>query len=121
MGKTNQVDLGIEAGFFNNRLNFELDFYYKRTNDLLLSKEIPYQTGYVSMLENIGAVENKGLELSIRTLNLNREDFQWNTNLSISLNRNKVLNLGGKDFIENQRGSRLIIDEPLGTFGELNI
>lgn len=114
--KTNQVDLGIEAGFFNNRLNFELDFYYKRTNDLLLSKEIPYQTGYVSMLENIGAVENKGLELSIRTLNLNREDFQWNTNLSISLNRNKVLNLGGKDFIENQRGSRLIIDEPLGTF-----
>lgn len=114
--KTNQIDVGFEAGFLDNRLNIELDYYYKRTNDLLLSKEIPYQTGYVSMLENVGSVENKGFELSLRTINFNNKDFQWNTNLSVSLNRNKILNLGGKDFIENKRGSRLIVGEPLGTF-----
>lgn len=114
--KTNQVDVGLEAGFLNNRINIELDLYYKRTNDLLLSQEIPFQTGFSSMLKNIGSVENKGIELSLRTLNIENPNFTWTSTLSIASNRNKVLDLGGKDFIENGLGSRLIVGEPIGTF-----
>lgn len=114
--KSNQIDLGIEAGFLDNRINLEFDLYYKRTNDLLLSQEIPYQTGFTSMLRNIGSVENKGFEISLRTLNINTKDFSWSSNISISSNKNKVIDLGGKDFIENGFGSRLIVGEPIGTF-----
>lgn len=114
--KTNQVDFGIEAGFLNNRINLELDYYYKRTNDLLLSQEIPYQTGFASMLKNIGSVENQGVELSLRTLNVDNPNFTWSSTLSLASNRNKVLDLGGKDFIENGLGSRLIVGEPIGSF-----
>ncbi len=114
--KTNQVDFGIESGFLNNRINLEFDYYYKKTNDLLLSQEIPFQTGFTSMLKNIGSVENKGFDITLRTLNYNTKNFSWSTNISISSNRNKILDLGGKDFIENGFGSRLIKGEPIGTF-----
>lgn len=114
--KTNQIDLGIEAGFLDNRINLEVDYYYKRTNDLLLSQEIPYQTGFASMLRNIGSVENRGIEISLKTMNFNTSNFSWSTFLSVSMNRNKVLDLGGKKFIENGLGSRLIVDQPIGTF-----
>ena len=114
--KTKQVDLGIDLGLFNNRLSLELDAYYKRTNDLLLERELPYQTGFSQILENIGSVDNKGLEISVHSTNIDNQDFTWNSGISISLNRNKVRNLGGKEFMENGRGSRIITGEPLGTF-----
>ena len=114
--KTRQVDLGLEVGLWKNRLNVELDYYHKRTNHLLLAKELPFQTGFVSILENIGSIENQGVEMALRSVNIDKPDFQWSSTVSVSMNRNKVLDLGGKDFIENGRGSRLIVGEPLGSF-----
>ncbi len=114
--KTKQVDVGLDAGFLEGRLGLEIDYYYKKTTDLLLKRELPYQTGFESILENVGAVRNQGFEISVNSVNIDKKDFKWSTNLSISANRNKILDLGGKDFIENGRGSRLIVGEPMGTF-----
>lgn len=114
--RTKQFDFGIDAGFLGGRLNIELDYYYKKTTDLLLERELPYQTGFNSILENVGAVKNYGFEFTVNSVNIDTRNFKWSTNLSISANRNKILNLGDKEFLENGRGSRLIVGQPMGTF-----
>lgn len=91
---TNQYDLGIELGLFENRVDFMLDLYYKRTNDLLLNAPIPWSTGLSSVTQNIGSVENKGIELSLNTVNISTNDFVWTTSLNWAANRNEILKLG---------------------------
>lgn len=114
--KTSQIDFGLEVGFLDNRIMLEADYYNKRTSDLLLTQELPYQTGFKSILRNIGSVRNQGLELTLNTVNIMTRDFKWNTSFSVSFNRNKVLNLGEKDFLDNGIGSRITVGEPLGLF-----
>ena len=113
---TDQFDLGLEAGFFKGRLSFELDYYYKKTKDLLLSVEIPGQTGYSSRLDNIGELQNQGLELMINAVPVDRKNFSWDLAFNISGNRNEVLSLGDKDFVDVATGSRLIVGEPAIVF-----
>jgi TonB-dependent starch-binding outer membrane protein SusC len=112
---TDQLDIGIESGFFDGKLSFELGYYYKKTKDLLLEVEIPTQSGYSSRLVNIGEVENQGLELFVNAYPAKTNDFSWVLSFNVAANRNKVLSLGGKDFIEVDR-SRLIVGEPAGVF-----
>jgi TonB-linked SusC/RagA family outer membrane protein len=94
--KTWQVNLGVDASMFNNRLNASLDFYYSRTNDLLLNVPVPVLTGFQSSLTNIGSMRNQGVELNITSHNFVGE-FTWTTDFNISANRNKVLSLGKND------------------------
>ncbi|MEQ9443263.1 MAG: TonB-dependent receptor [Cyclobacteriaceae bacterium] len=94
---TNQYDLGVELGLLDDRIQLEADLYYKRTNDLLLNAPIPWSTGLSSVTQNIGAVENKGLELSLYSTNVSTGDFSWSTNLNWAANRNKILKLGIND------------------------
>lgn len=114
--KTDQVDIGLNFGLFRNRLTFELDWYKKKTTDLLLNRELAWQTGFQSMLENVGSVSNQGFEFAVSSVNFDTKDFTWNTSLTISANKSKVLDLAGKEFLENGLGSRLIVGEPIGTF-----
>lgn len=113
---TKQFDFGIDFGFLDNRLSLEVDYYYKKTTDLLLEKELPYQTGYSAILDNVGSTKNQGFEIALNSINFDNKNFKWSTNLSLAFNRNKVIDLGGKDFLENGRGARLIVGEPVGTF-----
>ena len=119
---TQQFDIGLEAGFFNNRLTFELDYYHKKTIDLLLNREIPRQTGFSRRLENIGSLQNQGLELLVNTVNMDKENFRWATTLTLAGNRSKVLELGGVDEIiihtldQGGPGAKLIVGEPVGVF-----
>lgn len=124
---TRQLDIGLEMGFFDNRLAVELDYYQKETEDLLLNAQLPRQTGFVSKLQNIGKVENKGLELLINSANVRTNDFQWSTTLTVSGNRNKVVDLGGVDFInlvvpaqQGGTGARLILGESVPVFTGVN-
>jgi TonB-linked SusC/RagA family outer membrane protein len=91
--KTTQYDFGIDVGLFSNRINLVTDIYYKKTNDLLLEVPVPYTSGLESAFQNLGSVENKGIELGLNTKNLTGR-LQWSTNLIFSSNRNKVLSLG---------------------------
>ncbi len=95
---TTQMDVGIDIGLFNDRVQFTADYYKKTTRDLLLSRELPGYTGLNSIIDNVGSVENKGMEFSISGDPI-RGDFRWNTGFNISFNRNKVLDLGANDRI----------------------
>jgi len=96
---TRQFDIGTDVSLLNNRINLMLDYYRRVTNDLLFSVQLPQYSGYTNQLQNIGSVENKGFEMTINTRNLVGE-FKWNTDLNLSVNRNKVLKLpAGTDIL----------------------
>ena len=122
--RTGQFDVGIDLGLFNNRIRITVDYYKKKTTDLLYNVSVPSVSGFQSMLKNIGSVENKGAEFSLETDNLTG-NFRWNTAFNISFNKNKVLDLGGalyKDMPEGdgalKTGSfrRLVVGQPIGVF-----
>ena len=115
---TRQIDFGLDFGFFENRISGEIDYYVKKTKDLLLDVPVPGTSGFDIQTRNIGSVENKGFEFILNTTNLSGE-FKWNTSLNFSINKNKVTDLGGQDIID-AGGSRFMnvvkIGEPLGAF-----
>lgn len=113
--KTAQVDAGIEVGLFNNRLNLEFDVYRKLTSDMLLSAPVPSSSGYTTVSQNIGSMENRGIELGINSVNVATPNFNWSTAFNISINRNKVIALTGGADIFN--GSTIIREgQPVGSF-----
>ena len=91
---TEQVDAGLDVGFFNQRLTISADVYKKLTKDLLLQTQLAPSSGFSTATKNVGSVENKGLELSITTRNIQTENFSWTSSANISFNKNKVIALG---------------------------
>jgi TonB-linked SusC/RagA family outer membrane protein len=91
---TTQYDAGVDLGLWKNRVSFTADIYYKKTTDLLLNVPLPQYTGYQSALENVGSVENKGIEWSLNTDNIRGRHFGWKSSLVWAANRNKILSLG---------------------------
>lgn len=91
---TSQVNAGADASFFNNRFTATIDWYYKKTNDLLQTFAIPPSSGYQFLVKNIGTIENKGFEFSFTGLLISKKDFSWSAGANISINRNKILDLG---------------------------
>ena len=94
---TTQTDIGLSIGFFKDRLNLEMDYYIKNTKDLLLQVPVPATSGYSTIWQNIGEVENKGFEFTTIASIVEKKKFNWNSNFNISFNKNKVLNLGDAD------------------------
>lgn len=90
---TVQVNAGLDLAFFGERISATIDWYYKRTRDLLLNATLAPSTGFLSAYKNVGSVSNSGLEISIDTKNIVTGDFLWTTGFNISFNRNKVLAL----------------------------
>jgi TonB-linked SusC/RagA family outer membrane protein len=95
--KTAEYDLGFSFGLFNSRINIEADAYLKKTQALLLNAPLPETSGFNSVYKNIGRLENRGLELSLSTVNIKSKDFSWNTNFNISFLKNKILSLGASN------------------------
>lgn len=121
--KTAQTDFGVELGMFNNRLNVEVDLYYRKTTDMLLDSPVPQTSGYATIRKNVGSMENKGIEFTLNSVNFDREHFSWNSSFNLSLNRNKVLSLatpadifgvGGPNFTNQTNIIR--VGEPVGSF-----
>ena len=90
---TEQVDCGLDLGFFKQRITFSADIYRKRTNDLLLRATLPQSSGFSVATKNIGSMQNQGLELTLNTQNIKTKDFTWNSSFNISFNESKVLAL----------------------------
>ena len=90
---TTQTDIGVDFGFFSNRLNIGFDYYWKQTRDLLYKATLPPSSGYSSMLRNLGRIDNKGFEISINTINM-KGKVNWTTNLNITSNKSIVKELG---------------------------
>jgi TonB-dependent starch-binding outer membrane protein SusC len=94
-----EFNAGIDAGFANNRVQVTFDVYHSVTRDLLLVTDVPRTSGYDTQLRNIGSVKNRGVELGISTLNLQTAKVSWRSSLNLSANRNRVVGLGGQDFV----------------------
>lgn len=114
---TLQTGLGLDVAMFNNRIALTADLYYNQTKDLLLARPLPPSTGYTSIYDNIGELENKGIELALNTENLVKA-FKWNTSIVFAANRNKVLKLyEGQPIADQGRGGNWVIEgEPIGIF-----
>lgn len=128
---TTSYNVGVDLGFLDNRIEFIADVYYKKTNDLLLQVQLPAFLGSAGQgaasnpWDNIGSIENKGVEFTLNTTNISNQDFQWTSNLTFSLNRNKVVSLDTETAtIEKtfQTGSynhvvtRTVVGEPIAQF-----
>lgn len=92
--KTAQFDLGVNLGLFQDRLNFDISYYHKKTTDLLLDCPVPYSTGYTSMFKNIGSVKNQGLDIMISGTPFRSKNFTWTSTLNLNYNKNEILSLG---------------------------
>ncbi len=98
---TTSTNIGVDFGIFNSRLNGSVNYYISHTTDLLLRQQIPNTNGYDNFLRNVGETENKGVEISLSSINLEMGDFVWGTSAAFTLNRNKVLKLTGNDLDED--------------------
>ena len=126
---TDQFDVGLEFGFFDGRLSFEADFYYKETKDLLFTREISSQTGFTTRLENVGSLKNTGVDFLANAVISRKKDFSWDLTFNISTYKNEILELGSDNSIitrthgvnvSNPSG-QLIVGEPLGIFTGWNV
>ena len=93
--RTTGANLGLEFSILKNRLSGVVEYYNTKTTDLLYSVNIPVITGFNNFLTNIGQLNNKGIELSLNSKNINSGGFQWNSTLSFSHNTNKIVKLLG--------------------------
>jgi TonB-linked SusC/RagA family outer membrane protein len=94
--QTNEFNYGIDFSAFKGTVSLGLDYYYSITKSLLYEASVNSILGFTEAWSNEGKVRNKGLELVLTTYNVNNKDFKWNTTVNYSMNRNKVLDLGGE-------------------------
>lgn len=112
--KTAQTNIGLDFGLFRNRLSGSLEWYNQKTSDLLLTKSLPAVSGYISKLENIGKTRNKGVEITLSGIPVQRGKFSWNVDLNWTKNKEEILELlnGQQDIVAN----RWFIGQPIQVF-----
>ncbi len=111
---TTQYDIGLDFGLFSGRITGKVDYYHKNTTDLLLSVNLPSQTGYVSQVRNVGSLENYGFEVVLNTVNTAGE-FLWTSSFNFAINRNTITDINGQ-VIEGGFINRAIEGYPIGIF-----
>jgi len=99
---TNQQNYGVDVALFRNAISFSFDVYKSKTDQLLLQQATLGFTGVPSFINNIGSVQNNGVEFEITSNNIRKKDFRWSTTANISHNRNKILALGNEAQLLNQ-------------------
>lgn len=121
--QTEQIDIGLDFGLWKNRVNGGIDYYRKRTTDMLLDLPVPLSTGFNSILTNIGEIKNSGLDFSLRSNNIVNDNFQWTTNITITTLKNEVVSLGdipeinaGSGFLHVPQVGIIRPGEPLNSF-----
>ena len=90
--KTSNVNLGLEAAFLDSRIHFSIDYYHRKSSDLIGIRMLPLETGFASTTINWASMKNDGWELSLSTRNIVTRDFHWTTNLNLGFNTNKIIN-----------------------------
>lgn len=116
--KSDSYNIGFDLGIFSDRLYLTADLYYKKTSNLLLGAPVSLITGFSNMLDNVGNVDNKGIELMVNSANLVGV-FKWNTSFNVSINRNKITSLGSDNSdIRLGQGSTIIqrVGNPINSY-----
>ncbi|MVN76722.1 SusC/RagA family TonB-linked outer membrane protein [Hymenobacter sp. HMF4947] len=116
---TTTTNFGLDFGILQNRITGSVEVYQQRTSDLLLPDALPTASGYGSFVRNAGQTQNRGIELSLTTVNVrpkNPDGFEWSTDWNFTVNREKVLDLGLSDANGNKLndvGNQRFIGQPL--------
>jgi TonB-dependent starch-binding outer membrane protein SusC len=110
--KTTQYNVGIDFSIVNRKISGSIDLYSSQTKDLLMARNLPSVTGFITTIENVGQTANKGFDLSINTTNITTKNFQWTTNLNVAWQKDRIVSLsnGKQDDINNN----WFIGQPLG-------
>ncbi|WP_082305035.1 TonB-dependent receptor [Persicobacter sp. CCB-QB2] len=114
-----QTNVGLDMGWWNDRLSGSFDYYIKTTEDMLLSRPLPLSSGYSSVMSNVGSMQNKGWELQLSyDVLAQSKSVYWNTSLNLASNKNEVLKLYNGQPIDNiGRGSNRIQEgSPISVF-----
>lgn len=109
--KTAEINVGVDYGFFKHRINGAIDVYRRDSKDIIMKRQLPETSGWGSIWDNIGWVRNYGVELGLNTINIQTNNFSWNTSIIFDMNKNEIIELYGdkKDDI----GNKLFIGEPI--------
>lgn len=108
---TTSTTIGADFGFFKNRISGTVDFYHANTQDLLLYRVISSVQGFNKILQNIGKTANKGYEIGLTTVNVKTKNFTWTTNMNLSHNENKIVDLYGDGL--DDRANAWFIGKPI--------
>jgi len=110
---TGTKNVGLDFAILNNRINASVDYYDSRTTDLLLPRLLPATSGYRRVVQNIGKTSNKGIEVSLRTVNIQSRNFNWSSIITYTRNKERILDLvSGQSDIANE----WIIGSPVKSF-----
>jgi TonB-dependent SusC/RagA subfamily outer membrane receptor len=112
-----EVEYGADLGFLNNRLSAEATYYDKLVSGLLFFRPVARSTGYTRQFADIGSMSNKGFELLVRSVNVDRPRLRWESTVTYTRNRNKVESLNIPDF-QSSSGypNRIAVGQPVGVF-----
>ena len=119
---TYQYNAGVDLKMFAERMTLGVDLYYKQTMDMLLQADVPAQSGSYRQWQNLGQVDNKGLEIALGGTIIKNKNFEWNANINFNMNRNMIVSLGSVKYVPvNVAGGhitevgRAIVGQPIGT------
>jgi TonB-linked SusC/RagA family outer membrane protein len=112
--KSEEINIGLDFGLFNNRVTSTIELYNRNTVDLIYDEQLPSSSGYTEVTTNVGEVSNKGIEFLLNTVNVKTSRFSWSTSLNFSKNINEIVSLG--DGIEQDISSGLFVGEALDVY-----
>lgn len=123
---TTAFNVGIDFSILNERLSGDINFYKSQTTDQLMKRKLPVISGYSEVWTNIGQVDNKGLEISLNSVNIQSGGFKWESGVNFWLNRNKLVSIYGEDLDgdgveDDDIGNRWFIGESLGAIYDYTI
>lgn len=94
--KTEAYNIGLDYGFINDRISGNIEYYLMKTHDMIMNQRLPGFSGFGSIATNLGEVQNNGLEILINSVNIKRNNFEWDTSLGFTYNNNKIKHLYGE-------------------------
>ena len=118
---TYTTNIGFDFELFKGRIGGSLELYKMKTKDLLVTRALPRMTGFVNVLANLGQVNNEGVEVTINTVNIKKNNFEWRTNLTFSNNKNEIVHLyrsdtNGDGKEDDDIGNNWFIGKPIGSY-----
>ncbi len=118
--KSQQLDIGLDFGILENRISGEIDYYVRKTDDLIYNVPVPATSGFTTQTVNVGSMENKGFEFVLNANNITFGDFKWNSSLNLARNINKITKLDGDQTLipgnDGRYMNSLIVGEAIGVF-----
>lgn len=113
--KTREFNVGVDFGFFNNRITGSVDVYDRLSKDLIYPQKLPLESGWATTYANVGSASNKGVEILLTTKNIQKDKISWQTTFAFTKNVNKLVSLYGQSEVDDI-GNNLFIGENLHSY-----